>query len=175
MKKAQNNKRYAMNNRKYHISGFTIVELMITLIIASVLLTVGVPSFAEIIKQNKITSETNTVISALNYARNETITQDNDVTLQPITTSSTDWTAGWQVIVDGNTLRFYEAVDDVSLTLSHPDGDTTIVYKSDGSIESTAAVTLTLTPDDCESGEDDIRQITISLPGHVSLSRVNCT
>ena len=62
-----------MNSRRYYNTGFTVVELVLTLIIAAVLLTIGVPSFAEIIKQNKIATETNTVISALNYARNETI------------------------------------------------------------------------------------------------------
>ena len=164
-----------MNNIKSDMAGFTIIELMITLIIAAVILTVGIPSFSEIIKQNSITAETNTVISALNFARNETITRDDDITIQPIVVASTNWSGGWQVIADGNTLRLFQAVENTTLALTHPDGDTTITYQSDGSIESTAAITLTLTPTDCDTGDNDIRVITIALPGHASVARANCT
>ncbi len=166
-----------MRYKTKNLLGFTVIELMITIVIAAVLLTVGVPSFNELIKQNNITTQTNTIIAALNYARNETITQNDDVTIQPIIASSTDWTAGWQITADGNTLRFFDAIDDAALQLSHPDSDTTIVYRPDGSVKNDDAssnITLTLTPNECTTGEDDIRLVTVSLSGHPSISRVNC-
>ncbi|MFZ0488593.1 MAG: GspH/FimT family pseudopilin [Arenicellales bacterium] len=62
-------------------TGFTLIELMITLIVAALLLVWGVPSFQRFINRTTLTSETNNWVAVLNYARNEAITRGQRVTV----------------------------------------------------------------------------------------------
>ncbi|SHM06046.1 GspH/FimT family pseudopilin [Rhodanobacter sp. OK091] len=56
-----------------HASGFTMVELMITVTIAVVLIMIAVPSFKTIILSNKLTTTSNDLILAINSARMEAV------------------------------------------------------------------------------------------------------
>ena len=62
-------------------AGFTLIELMITLVLAAVLLAWGVPSFQRFMERTTLSSETNTWVGMLNYARNEAITRGEKVTI----------------------------------------------------------------------------------------------
>lgn len=53
--------------------GFTMLELMVTIAIASILITVAVPSFTETINRNRINDETQRVFLILKQARNTAI------------------------------------------------------------------------------------------------------
>ncbi len=53
--------------------GFTLVELMVTLVVAIVLLTIAVPSFRQITISNQLTTAANEVVLAVNTARMEAI------------------------------------------------------------------------------------------------------
>lgn len=66
-----------MNKR----SGFTLVELLITLVVAAILLAWGVPSFNRFLERTTLTSETNTWVGVINHARNEAITRGERVTV----------------------------------------------------------------------------------------------
>lgn len=61
--------------------GFTLIELMITLIVAAILLAWGVPSFLRFMERTTLTSETNTWVGVINHARNEAITRGERVTV----------------------------------------------------------------------------------------------
>ena len=50
-----------MNRR----SGFTLIELMITLAVAAIVLTVGIPSFREMMRENRLATQTNEFLAAL--------------------------------------------------------------------------------------------------------------
>ena len=62
-------------------AGFTLIELMITLAIAVILITLAVPSFSLMIHNSKVTSTTNEFVSALNLARSEALKRSNNVTV----------------------------------------------------------------------------------------------
>ena len=70
-----------LNQRIAMTQGFTLIELMVTLSVAAVLLTVGVPSFQEFIASNRLTSEINSFTAYLNLARSEAIKSGGRVTL----------------------------------------------------------------------------------------------
>ncbi len=85
--------------------GFTLIELMITLAVAAILLTVGVPSFSEIIKNNRLTTEINELVTALNLGRTEAIKRGVSVTICKSNTGTScagNWGNGWIVFVDDN-------------------------------------------------------------------------
>ena len=50
-----------MNRR----GGFTLLELMVTLAIVAIVLTVGIPSFREMMRENRLATQTNEFLAAL--------------------------------------------------------------------------------------------------------------
>ncbi len=81
-----------------HMQAFTLVELIVTLALAAIVLTVGVPSFANFISDSRLTSEANEFAAAINLARSEAIKRQRDVFIT--STGGTDWTQGWTVWAD---------------------------------------------------------------------------
>lgn len=61
-------------------AGFTIVELLFTVVIASILLAVAVPSFRGMMASNRLVTQTNDLIGAMNFARSEAITRNRTIT-----------------------------------------------------------------------------------------------
>lgn len=53
--------------------GFTLIELVITVSIAAIVLAAAIPSFREIIQNNRITAQANELVTAFNLARSEAI------------------------------------------------------------------------------------------------------
>ncbi len=61
--------------------GFTLLELIVTLVVAAIVLTVGVPSFQALIRNNRLVTLTNEFIGALHLTRSEAIKRNHRVTL----------------------------------------------------------------------------------------------
>ncbi len=91
--------------KKY--SGFTLIELMITLFIVGILLAVGVPSLKTFMQSNQLVASTNELLSALHVARSEAIKLNSRVTICESSNGTScsntgDWKDGWFVFVDSN-------------------------------------------------------------------------
>ncbi|SED42039.1 type IV fimbrial biogenesis protein FimT [Pseudomonas anguilliseptica] len=94
-------------NRRYKVKlfrGFTLVELMITIAVAGVLLAIAVPSFTDLIRNNRSQAAANELVSAFNAARAEAVKRGRRVSLCPsvngTSCSGTAWQSGWIVFVD---------------------------------------------------------------------------
>lgn len=89
------------------IHGFTLIELMVTLAVATLIITLGIPGFYEIIKKNRIAAAANDLLASLNIARSKAITTGYPVVLCKSTDGETctndgHWESGWIVFVDWN-------------------------------------------------------------------------
>lgn len=62
-------------------SGFTLVELLVTIGVASILLAIAVPSFNQLMVANRLTTQANDFVSAINFARSEAIKRNTSVSL----------------------------------------------------------------------------------------------
>ena len=91
--------------------GFTLLELMITLSILALVMAVAMPSFSSLLTDQKIKSKRNELMSALQYARTEAVTQNRSVSIcassnpwdsSPTCSKKTDWSTGWIVFYDAS-------------------------------------------------------------------------
>lgn len=89
------------------LNGFTLVELMVTLIVLGILLGLAVPSFMNLYNRNKLTTSANKVTAAVNAARIAAVKRNATVAFcQPTATmtslntacsAATGWTK-WGVV-----------------------------------------------------------------------------
>ncbi|MFD2110784.1 GspH/FimT family pseudopilin [Thiorhodococcus fuscus] len=92
--------------------GFTLIELVITIAMAAILVTLAVPSFQGMIKNANLSSETNELLAALQTSRSEALTRKKPVTLcvssesytsdDPACSDSATWKDGWILFLDLN-------------------------------------------------------------------------
>lgn len=112
-----------MWNNSVKSSGFTLVELMITLAIAGILVAVGIPSFNSAISDSRLTSYANELVAALNLARSEAIKRGQQVVVRK---TGAEWENGWQVFADVDRDPVSDANifnDDGDATLCEPNED----------------------------------------------------
>jgi type IV fimbrial biogenesis protein FimT len=87
-------------------SGFTLIELIMTITVAAILLAIGVPSFQYVTKSNQASSEINGLLGDMQFARGEAIKEGQRVTIcaaangAPPCTGTTAWQTGWIVFSD---------------------------------------------------------------------------
>lgn len=58
---------------KHAVAGVTLIELMVTIAVLAVVLGIGVPSFRDLILQNRLTSAANELLSGIAATRSEAI------------------------------------------------------------------------------------------------------
>jgi type IV fimbrial biogenesis protein FimU len=76
---------------RHGYKGFTLVELMVTIAVLAILVTVGIPSFVSLMNNTKADTESTDLYRALNYARLEAINRGASIRVTPSTAS--DWTS----------------------------------------------------------------------------------
>lgn len=86
-------------------SGFTLLELLVTLAVAAIVLVAGVPSYFSIVQNNRAATQANELVTALSIARSEAVRRGARVGIcqsdDGTTCGSAGWEQGWIVFVDG--------------------------------------------------------------------------
>lgn len=90
------------------IRGFTLVELAVTLAVAAILLALATPSFAELLRRNRLAAANNELVTALQIARAEALRRGRPVSVcassdERSCAGSKDWATGWVVFEDNVT------------------------------------------------------------------------
>jgi type IV fimbrial biogenesis protein FimT len=87
-------------------AGFTLIELMFTIVVLAVLLGIGVPNFRDFVRNSRLTSAANDLLTDVNLARSEAVKRRVPVTLcksangSSCDTSATSPFRRWIVFVD---------------------------------------------------------------------------
>lgn len=166
--------------------GFTMIELMVTLAVVAVAVTLAVPGFANFIREQQVTTQTNDFLSSLNIARSEALKRGVPISVCASSdgascSGNNDWAAGWIVFTDdgptagtveggsGETvLRVYDGIG--SGTLTADGGATFVTFMGDGLAG--ARDDFTLTPPTCQGNQ--VRSIDLSATGRGDTSKVAC-
>ncbi len=100
--------------------GFTLLELMVALVVVSILLTVGLPSFSASVRQNCTITAANTLLTVLTAARSEALKRDRNVGVCKSTDGSNcatgataTWDTGYLMYVDADGDREKDATEGV--------------------------------------------------------------
>ena len=100
---------FAMKNLNSDFTrGFTLIEVMVAVAIAAIVLSIGVPSFAQMVKNGRIASTASCLTGALYTARSEAVKRSASVTVCPLDDAEgaqncgSDWGKGMLVFTEGN-------------------------------------------------------------------------
>lgn len=87
------------------VLGFTLIELVVTVTIAMVLVSIAVPSFRTLTQNNRMTTQINDLIADLSYARSEAIKRRTNVSIctssDGVTCTGGSWTGGRLLAIGG--------------------------------------------------------------------------
>jgi type IV fimbrial biogenesis protein FimT len=106
-------------------SGFTFMELVITLAVAAVVTSMALPSLSSLTRNTRVKQTATDMLMTLAYARNEAINRNAQVSV----VAFGSWNAGWQVIAGGTPLRQTALSGEV--TVGGP-AASTLTYNPDG-------------------------------------------
>ena len=87
-------------------SGFTLLELLITVAIVSIVMAIAVPSMTTFTQNDRLTTNINTLIGHLAYARSEAVKRSQQVSICASNNAATctggNWQDGWIVYIDAD-------------------------------------------------------------------------
>lgn len=166
--------------------GFTLIELMVTVGILAIVLSVGVPSYRGLVMDNRMASQANLFASSIKLARSNAVKfQRNAIVCSstnfdaavPSCAASNDWSRGWIVWVDKDRDATTDANEVISVFGPIHEASalkgTVNRFAYDGrGFAATAAGELTLC--DSRSGEMG-RIIKVNATGRTNIARQACT
>jgi type IV fimbrial biogenesis protein FimT len=77
-------------------AGMTLVEVLVAVVLLSLLLTVAIPSFRTMLLNNRMLTQANSLVSALNLARSHAVKRSDNVTV--CRRDGSDWLQGWRIL-----------------------------------------------------------------------------
>jgi type IV fimbrial biogenesis protein FimT len=96
------------------MSGFTLIELMVTLTIAATLAAVAVPTVQSFLRNNELSAASAELLTAINSARVEAMKTGQSTMVVPVDNGAS-WSEGWVVFVDKNRNQTYSSGTDTVL------------------------------------------------------------
>ncbi|MCU6433492.1 GspH/FimT family pseudopilin [Undibacterium sp. Jales W-56] len=141
-----------------YTTGFTLVELLVTVAVVSILLALAAPSFSNLIASQRAKAVASELFAALSRTRSEAIARNTSITLSPQTGG---WQNGWQIrdsATPPNLLDDRGAAKGATVT-----GPANVVYRASGRLPPGATPSFLITT---TSGSTNIYQcISVDLIG----------
>ena len=171
------------------IRGFTLVELMVTLVIVAILLALAVPNFRTLIENSRQNGVVDSLVSSFNAARNTALSRDLTVTVCPVTPPATpgqpagsSCTTSWGSAATGSawmvsvqppapaaavilSTQIVPAGNQLTITPTLVNGATTITFTGRGLVTSSGMLTV------CDArGAASARAVEVNPTGFVQSS-----
>lgn len=156
-------------------SGFTLIELMVTITILAILVSIAVPAMTSFLNSNRLNSHTAALKQAIQYARSEAVSKNQDVSICASSDGATctgNWNQGWIVLLasDNTVLKGWGGLSDgFGLT-----GGATTTFSSTGE-RTTGDVTFVIDDPTDSTGANHVRRLQVSPVGWVTVYKGSST
>ena len=123
--------------------GFTLIELLIAVVILSILVTLAVPSFRDMIANNRASSQANALLQLVTYTRSEAIRRNSTMTicrLEGADCTAGNWAEGIVIFSDDDDDETLDSGEEVVQSLV-PFAENLVITTS-----TTSLTRLTFTP-----------------------------
>lgn len=170
-----------MNNKLIKEKGMTLVEMMIAVSILGILASVAVPNMMDLLKDAKLSSQSDLLITSLNSARLEAIKQKKDIQLCPAndantatacSSNSADWSKGWIIIQTSSNTVLERIVVQKKIDVNTGEGSPTSITFSSTYGSASPATVFSICAKDRKQ-----QDVSVSLSGHISksINTIVCT
>lgn len=160
--------------------GLTVIELMVTLAVAAILVTIGLPTAQDFIRDNRMASQATQLVALVHIARSEAVQRNSNSICLRLSSPS----GGWRGVAferDGSSScsdppgldlpRFRDITNDF---VTFSEGTTAFRFNAMGRVSNDVAapVVVNLVHHNCR--REQRRRITINRMGRVSVERLAC-
>lgn len=164
-------------------SGFSLVELVIVIAIVAVLAVIAFPSFSAVIRSNRVSTQSNDLLTAMNLARTEAVTRGARVSVCASASGTAcdapSWASGWIVFTDSGVVGNLAGTDEViRMWPAIKAGDllngseAVVSFGRDGALTTAADMAWTFKPDGCTN--DQRRVLRLRGLGRAEIARESC-
>jgi type IV fimbrial biogenesis protein FimT len=165
----ESNRQNAMNSsRPARQRGLTLIELLTTMSVVAIVLSIGVPSFQSLVASNQITTTTNLFVATFSLARSEALKRSATIRVYPENDST-----GERLVVSVNaTAEVIQRIPiPAGMDIDSPVGE--VRFLRTGFMDDVAEQTITIC-DTVRTGETG-RAVTIGISGRLSLNETTCS
>ncbi len=151
----------------HRAAGFSLIELMTTIVVITVVLAIGVPTISSLRTKSELAAVTNSLTGGLNLARSEAVKQGIDVQLAP---QSGGWNDGWVVrttVSGSDAIRLFPNPS-AGATVTPKSGATAIVvFEPLGNVAAAECFDISVTG-------GGVRSVGVAPGGRVAMSNTAC-
>jgi type IV fimbrial biogenesis protein FimT len=159
-------------------AGFTLIELMVTVAVFGILISMAIPNFSDLVNAQRVKAVAGDLYATLAFARSEAIKRNDYIGICAKTDdgsgcqNSTDWARGWIVFIDTDGDGYPGAVSDIlkrqdtipKVTLTGPAGN--ISYQRDGRLRASVTAFAASSP---SGSHIPARSVSLDLSGRPNI------
>jgi type IV fimbrial biogenesis protein FimT len=159
--------------------GFTLIELIVTILVAGILMAIAIPSFTQFLKDARMGGQARGLLSDVQYARSEAVKRNQNVALCPSSDGATcadDWANTRIIFVDDNRDGVRGNTEEILRISESPVPPQTLVAEDDFLFfRSTGQVNAATTFTFCDDRVGNFgRLVTVSVSGRSEVTKTEC-
>lgn len=154
--------------RRRRSAGFTMVELLITLAIATILTTIAIPSFSGLIASQRAKTAASELFASFLTARSDAIMRNANVTVSPLTGG---WSKGWQILDSANNVLESHGALAANVAIPQSGG---VTFRPSGRVTTTSTSMFVITTTSGSSTNHQCISLNLSGRPYMQAGQTSC-